>query len=79
MMTIRFWNREGYVRSAIHICLTCHARTLTLRLVGSFNITILVFPMISKTSAVIPERVYYKRFLIVLMVNEHKPTFIGSL
>ena len=79
MVTIWFWNREGYVRSAIHICVTYHARTLPLWLGGSVNVPILVFPMISRTNVVIPQRVSYKRFLVLLMVNGHKPTLIGSL
>ena len=68
MVTIRFWNREGYVRSAIQICVTCHARTLLLRLGGSVNFPILFYPMISWTSVVTPQWVSYKRFIIVLMV-----------
>ena len=79
MVTIQFWNREGYVRSAIHICVTCHARTLPLRLGGSVNIPILVCLMIRQTSVVIPQLVSYKRFLILLMVNGHKSTLIDSL
>ena len=79
MVSIWFRYREGYVRSAIHICVTCHARNLPLRLGGSVNVPILVCPMISWTSVVIPQRVSYKRSLIVLMVNGHKPTLIGSL
>ena len=79
MVTTRFRNREGYVRSAIHICVTYHTRTLTLRLGGSVNVPILVCLMISRTSVVILQQVSYKRFLIVLMVNGHNPTLIGSL
>ena len=79
MMTIRFWNRETYVRSAIHICVTCHDRTLPLRLGGNVNNPILVFPMISRTSVVIPQQVSYKLFITVLTVNGHKPTLIRSL
>ena len=79
MVTIRFCNREEYVRSAIHICVTYHNRTLTLRLGGSVNVPILVCPIISWTSVVIPQQVSYKLFIIVLMVNGHKPTLIGSL
>ena len=54
MVTIRFKNREGYVRYAIHIRVTCHARTLPLGLGGSIDVPILVFLMISWTSVVIP-------------------------
>ena len=79
MVIIRFRNREGYVRFAIHISVTCHTRNLPLRLGGSVNVPILVCPMISRTSVVIPQQVSYKRFLIMLMVNGHKPTLIGSL
>ena len=79
MVTIWFRNREGYVRSAIHICVTYYTITLPLRLVESVNFPILVCPMISQTSVVIPQQVSYKRFLIVRMVNGHKPTLIGSL
>ena len=79
MVTIQFRNREGYVRSAIQICVTYHTRTLQLWLGGSVNVPILVFPMISRTSVVIPQQVSYKRFIIVLMVNGHKPKLIGSL
>ena len=79
MVTIRFCNREGYVRLAIHICVTYHTRTLPLQLGGSANIPILVCPMISRTSVIIPQQVSYKRFLVMIMVNGHKPTLIGSL
>ena len=79
MVNIRFWNREGYVRFAIHIFVNYHNITLPLRLGGIVNITILVCPMISRTSVVITKQVSYKRFLIMLMVNGHKPTLIGSL
>ena len=60
MVTIRFWNKEEYVRSAIHICVTYHNRTLPLRLDGIVNDPILVFPMISRTSVVIPQQVSYE-------------------
>ena len=79
MVTIRFLNKEVYVRSAIHICVTCHARILQLQLGRSANISILVFLMISRTSVVISQRVSYKCFLIVIIVNVNKSTLIGSL
>ena len=79
MVNIRFCNIEGYVRSAIQICVTYHSRTLTLGLGGSVNVPILVCSMISRTIVVIPQKVSYKRFLIVVMVNGHNPTLIGSL
>ena len=79
MVTIRFWNKEEYVRSAIHICVTYHNRTLTLRLGGSVNVPILVCPMSSRTSVMIPQQVSYKQFLVVLVVNGNNPTLIGSL
>ena len=79
MVTIQFCNREGYAISAIHIFVTCHAINTPLRLGGSVNIPILVCPMISRNSVVIPQRVSYKRFLILLVVNGHKPTLIDSL
>ena len=79
MVTIQFWNREGYVRFAIHICVTYHTRTLPLRLGGSVNIPIIVFPVIIKTSVMIPQQVSYKRFIVMIMVNGHNPTLIGSL
>ena len=44
MVTIRFWNREGYVRFSIQICLTYHNINLPSSLGGSVNVTILVFP-----------------------------------
>ena len=79
MVTIWFWNREGYVITAINICETCHARTLLLQLCGSVNVPILVCLIISRTNEVIPQRVSYKSFLFVIMVNGHNPTLIGSL
>ena len=79
MVTILFRNKEIYVRFSIQICVTYYTRTLTLRLGGGVNVPILVCPMISWTSVVIPQKVSYKRFLIMLMVNGHKPTLIGSL
>ena len=79
MVTISFQNREGYVRSAIRISVTCHARKLPLRLESIFNIPILVWSIISQTSLVIPQWVSYKLFLMVLIVNGHDPTLIGSL
>ena len=79
MVNIRFWNIEGYVRSAIHISVTCHARTLLLRLDGSVNVPIIVCLGISCTSVVITQQVSYKRFLVVVKVNGNKPTLIGSL
>ena len=79
MMTILFQNREGYVRSATHICVTYRTRNLTLRLGGSVNIPILVCLMISQTSVVIPQQVYFEHFIVVLMFNVHYPTLIGSL
>ena len=79
MVTIRYHNREGYVRSAIHIFVTYHNRTLTLRLGESVNVPIIVCSVISCTSVVILHQVSFKRFLIVLMVNGNKPTLIGSL
>ena len=79
MVTIWFQNREGYVRFAIHICVTYHIITLPLLVGESVYVFILVCPMISRTSVVIPQQLSYKRFLIMLMVNGHKPTLIGSL
>ena len=79
MVTISFCNREGYVRFAIRICVTYHTRTLPSRLGGSVNVPIIVCPVISRTSVVTPQQVSYKHFLIMLMVNGHKPTLIGSL
>ena len=79
MVTIRFCNREGYLRSAIYICVTYHTRNLPFWLGGSVNVHILVCPMISRNSMVIPHQVSYKLFLIVLMVNGHNPSLIGSL
>ena len=79
MVTIWFRNREGYVRFAIHISVNYHTRTLPFQLGDNVNVTILVCPMISRTSVVIPQKVSYKRFLIMLMVNGHTPTLTGSL
>ena len=79
MVTIQFRERDGYVRSGIHICVTYYTRILPLRLGGSVNVPILVCLMTSRTSVVIPHQVSYKRFFIVIMVNGHKPTLLGSL
>ena len=79
VVTIQIQNREGYVRSSIHICVTYHTRTLRLRLGGNVNVPIIVCYMISQTSMVILQQVSNKSFLIVLMVNGNKPTLIGSL
>ena len=79
MVTIWFRNIEGYLRYTIHICETCHARTLSLLLCGSVNVPILVCLMIIPASVVIPQRVSYKNFIIMLMVNGNNPTLIGSL
>ena len=76
MVNIPFWNREGYVRSTIHIFVTCHARILPLWLGGSVNFPILVCWMISWNSVVIPQRVSYQHFLVVFMDNGYKPTLI---
>ena len=52
MVNIRFWNKERYVRFAMHMCVTYHTINLPLRLGGSANVPILVCLIISRTSVV---------------------------
>ena len=66
LVNIWLWNREGYVRSAIHIFVTYYTRTLPLWLVGIVNVPILVCQMISRTNVVIPKQVSYKFFSLLL-------------